>query len=122
MIWKYRKGLKKLSQSLRKKMTEAEKVLWLKIRRKQLKNCQFYRQRPLGKYIVDFFAPKAKIVIEVDGGQHYEKRGIKKDEIRDKYLRNLGLKVLRFSDKEVLKNIEGVIKRIYYEILPNPPL
>lgn len=55
---------------LRKNMTEAEKILWSKIRRKQLKGYQFYRQRVIGNYIVDFLCPKARLVIEVDGGQH----------------------------------------------------
>lgn len=98
-------------------MTGAEILLWSRIRRKQIKEAQFYRQKPIGNYIADFYCPKVKLIIEVDGSQHYEKKGIKKDEIRSKYFENLGLKVLRFTNLDVLKNINGVLERIYEEIL-----
>ena len=68
---KYNGKLKKFARKLRKNMTEAEKVLWYKIRKKQLLNFRFYRQKIIGNYIVDFYCPKGKLVIEVDGGQHY---------------------------------------------------
>jgi len=94
-------------------MTDAEKLLWNKIRRKQLKECQFYRQKAIGGYIVDFYCPKASLIIEVDGGRHYSDEGKRKDKIRDVYMKSLGIKVLRFSDKEVFENLEGVLKRIW---------
>ena len=68
-------------------MTDAEKLLWSKLRRKQLKNCQFYRQRIIGNYIVDFYCPKEKLIVEVDGGQHYDNEGNSRDRIRDDYLK-----------------------------------
>jgi len=64
-------------------------------------------------YIVDFYCPKANLIIEIDGGQHYSVEGIKEDKIRDDYIRNQGFKVLRFSDKEVFENLSGVIEKIY---------
>jgi len=67
----YGRHLKKYSRRLRKEMTEAERVLWSRIRGKQLKGLQVYRQKPIGRFVVDFYCPKAKLVIEVDGGQHY---------------------------------------------------
>ncbi|MBI5211812.1 MAG: DUF559 domain-containing protein, partial [Nitrospirae bacterium] len=67
----------------------------------------------IGDYIVDFYCPEANLIIEIDGGQHYSDEGFKKDEIRDNYMREQGCKVLRFSDKEVFKNINGVVERIY---------
>ena len=94
-------------------MTEAEKLLWSKIRGKQLKGVQFYRQKPIGNYIVDFYSASRKIVIEIDGGQHYLEKGIEKDRIRDHHLHGLGLTVLRFSNIDVLQNIEGVVGSIY---------
>jgi len=109
----YRKSLKKFSRELRKNMTEAEKIMWQKIRRKQLKGYQFYRQKIIGNYIVDFYCPKAKVVIELDGGQHYDDRGKKKDEKRDKYLMSLGLKILRFSDRDFLKNQKKILEEIW---------
>ena len=67
----YGRHLKKYSRRLRKEMTEAERVLWSRIRGKQLKGLQVYRQKPIGRFVVDFYCPKAKLVIELDGGQHY---------------------------------------------------
>jgi very-short-patch-repair endonuclease len=61
---------------------------------------------------VDFYCPKGKLIVEIDGGQHYEDDGMKKDQIRDNYLQMLGFAVLRFSDIDVLKNIDGVVERI----------
>jgi len=97
-------------------MTDAERLLWSKLRRKQLKGLQIYRQRIIGNYIVDFYCPKANLIIEIDGGQHYSVEGIKEDKIRDDYMRNQGFKVLRFSDKEVFENLNGVIEKIYEDI------
>ncbi len=110
---KYYENSKKYSQKLRNNMTDAEKYLWSKIRKKQLKNSQFYRQKPIGKYIVDFYCPKAKLIIELDGGQHYYGKTKEKDKKRDKYLKNIGLKVLRFSDNEVLKNVNCILEIIW---------
>jgi very-short-patch-repair endonuclease len=94
-------------------MTEAESFLWQRIRRKQLKGCQFYRQKNIGNYIVDFYCPSAKVIVELDGGQHYTQEGISRDQVRDKYLESLGFTILRFSDREVFKNMEGVLERIF---------
>ena len=74
-------------------MTDAENLLWSKIRRKQLANCQFYRQKIIGSCIVDFYCPKAKLVVEVDGGQHYDDPQINKDKKRNAYLQKLGMRV-----------------------------
>ena len=109
----FKKELKEKARQLRKNMTEAERYLWSKIRRKQLKGYQFYRQKNIGSYIVDFYSPGAKLIIEIDGSQHYSKGGIQKDELRDRYLNHLGFRVLRFSDREVFKDINGVLERIY---------
>ena len=105
--------LKPFSRQLRFNMTEAEKLLWFRIRRKQIKGRQFFRQRIIGRYIVDFFCPKDKLVIELDGSQHYTDQGKKKDRIRDDFLKSKGLTVLRFSDREVFKNLEGVLEVIF---------
>ena len=110
---KYNKTLKKYSRQLRKDMTDAEKVLWSKIRGKQLKECQFYRQKPIGNFIVDFYCQKANIVIELDGGQHYNAEGKTKDTQRDTYMEDMGLRVLRFSDRDIFKNLESVIEKIW---------
>ena len=77
------KSLKQLSRNLRRNMTDAEKLLWSKIRDKQLKGVQVYRQKIIGNYIADFYCPKTRLVIEINGGQHYSAEGEEKDRLRD---------------------------------------
>ncbi len=108
----YNKNLKQRSRQLRENMTDAERHLWAKIRMKQLKGYQFYRQKPIGDYIVDFFCPRAKLVIEVDGSQHFSDEMTEYDRIRDEHMSSLGLRVLRFTNTEALTNIEGIIESI----------
>ena len=97
-------------------MTDAESVLWSKIRGKQLKGLQFYRQKIVGNYIADFYCPKSKLIIEVDGDQHYSNEGKEKDTIRDEYMKGAGLTVIRFSHREVLKNIDDVLEEIWRQL------
>ena len=115
-IISYNPKLKDRVRELRSNMTEAEVKLWVHLRKKQVSNLQFFRQRPIGNYIVDFYAPEMKLVIEVDGGQHFEEEGLEYDEIHDAFLEGQGLKVLRFSNLDVLRNIEGIIAMIEEEI------
>ena len=106
-------------------MTEAEQLLWSHLRRKQLCNVQFYRQKPLLNYIVDFYCSKAKLVIEIDGSQHFEQSHKEKDSQRDSALGKLGLRVLRFDNRQVLQETESVLEEIYNEVCkisPNPSL
>ena len=108
----YRENLKKPSRKLRHKMTNTERYLWSKLKMKQLNGYQFYRQKPIGNYIVDFYCTSAKMVIEIDGSQHFYDDGLEHDKERDAYFNNLGLKALRFTSVDVLKNLEGVIDKI----------
>ena len=108
----YNPKLKERARVLRKNMTDAERKLWTSIRLKQLNNLQFLRQRPIGNFIVDFYCPEAKLIIEIDGGQHFTKEGQESDQNRDAFLEGLGLHVLRFNNHEVLKNSEGVVGEI----------
>ena len=126
----YNANLKDKARQLRKNLTDSEKALWSCLRNKQLLGIQFYRQKPIGEYIVDFFAPRAKLVVEVDGSQHTMGDHVQKDRIRNGYLASLGLKVLRFNSREVLKESNAVVEAIYRvitdqlnaEIPPGPPL
>ncbi len=86
-------------------MTDAEKMLWVKLRQKQLKGHPFYRQKIIGEYIVDFYCPKGNIVIELGGGQHYSETGKAKDRKRDDVLSGIGINVIKFSDRDVFKNL-----------------
>ncbi len=108
----YNRKLRDNSRSLRSNQTEAEQALWSKLRRKQINGRQFYRQKPLGQYIVDFYAPSVKLVIEVDGSQHFTDEGKEEDHKRDQYLTERGLKVLRFSNRQVLTELDSVIEMI----------
>jgi len=108
----YNQNLKQISRALRRNSTDAERRLWSKLRLRQLNGFQFYRQSIIVNYIVDFFCPRAKLIIEVDGGQHYFGKIQINDLKRDDYLKKLGFEVLRFSDSDVLTNIEGVVENI----------
>jgi very-short-patch-repair endonuclease len=77
---------------------------------------QFYRQKPIGGYVVDFFAPKANLVIEIDGSQHGSGNQVELDKQRDRYLSDLGLKVLRFNSREALINTNEVAEVIHREM------
>ena len=94
------KNLKNYSQMLRKDMPKAETRLWTRLRGKQLNQIQFYRQKIIGNYIVDFYCPQASLVIELDGVQHYTEEGRYKDKQCDNYLQSQGLYILRYSDRD----------------------
>ena len=125
----YNNKLKNTARTLRKNMTESEQVLWARLRGKQILGVQFYRQKPIGNYIVDFFAPKTKQVIEVDGSQHLKAGNAKRDKDRDAYLAGLGIQALSFNSREVIKHTNAVVevifqateKRLSLEIPLNPP-
>ena len=104
----YNKNLKQASRDLRNNMTDAEKFLWSKIRNQQILGVQFYRQKPILNFIVDFYCPSANLVIECDGSQHYTDEGLEADRIRDHALEQLGLKVLRFDNRQVMGEIDAV--------------
>ena len=105
----YNPILKDNSRQLRTNMTDAEQVLWHKLRRKQIQGVQFYRQKPLLAFIVDFYCPAAKLVIELDGSQHFETGHQAKDQARDAALAGIGLQVLRFDNRQVLLETDAVL-------------
>ena len=111
------------ARKMRRTSTDVERELWHRIRDKQIDNFRFRRQRPIGKYIVDFICLDAKLIIELDGGQHAN--DVAYDERRTAFLRSLGYRVLRFWNSEVIENIDGVLVRVREELLcanANPTL
>ncbi len=102
----------RVARRLRRNMTDAERLLWSKLRNKQLENQKFRRQHPLGPYVVDFYCPTKCLVIEVDGGQHYTHKGEQRDKRREEYLTKYGLIILRYSDKDILTNLNIVLQDI----------
>ena len=98
------------ARQLRKNMTAEERILWYQYLRTY--PVKFYRQRTMGHYIVDFYCARAKLVVEIDGSQHYEDQGLDYDRARTAYLESLGLKVLRVPNNEIWKNLRGVCEAI----------
>jgi len=98
------------ARNLRKNQTEAEKRLWYQLRRKGLGGYRFRRQAPIGPYVADFFCPAAKLIIELDGGQHDGRQA--EDARRSAWLEDRGYRVVRFWNNEVFENMEGVMGEI----------
>ncbi|HAB42031.1 MULTISPECIES: endonuclease domain-containing protein [Acinetobacter] len=109
----YNKNLKQASRDLRNNLTDAEKLLWSKLRGKQILGLQFYRQKPILNYIVDFYCPAANLVIECDGSQHFTDEGLEADRMRDDALAQLGLKVFRFDNGQLVEQLDSVVEVIY---------
>ena len=97
---------------LRQNETPAEKKLWTHLKDKQLDGIKFRRQHPIGRYILDFYCHKNKLGIEIDGGYHQDKLQQWVDKDRTQYLEELGLRVIRFTNEEVMSQIERVLDKI----------
>jgi very-short-patch-repair endonuclease len=109
----------KLAKVLRKSQTDAEKIVWQKLRSKQLNGFKFKRQQPLGRYIVDFVCFDKKLIIEIDGGQHATQKD--KDLQREQWLQSEGFEVVRFWNNDIFENIEGVLETIMKKLsTPSP--
>lgn len=121
----YHSHLKPLSRTLRSNMTDAEQIMWKHLRGKQIHGVQFYRQKPLAGYIVDFYCASAKLVVELDGSQHLETENRANDIERSKVLAALGLDVLRFDNRQVMTELDSVLSMIAdavkKKIPPSPP-
>ena len=108
----YNPKLKDLAKNLRNNSTRAEIILWNHLKGKKLKGYDFHRQKPIENFIVDFFCNKLMLAIEIDGYTHGFEEVLVKDEIKEKRLTDLGVTVLRFTDRDVIDNIEGVLRSI----------
>lgn len=109
---------KQTRKSLRKNTTPQEVILWSRLRRGEL-GVKFRRQHAFGKYIVDFYCPALKLVVEIDGSQHEDNQNY--DTERTKYLGSFGITVLRFWNNEINENIDGVVLHIQEHIPVTPP-
>jgi very-short-patch-repair endonuclease len=109
----------KRANHLRQTLTDAESLLWYRLRDRRLGGHKFRRQVPLGPYVADFVCMSARVVVEVDGGQHAEAKPY--DEARTRYLRSKGFRVIRFWNNEVLASLDGVLQVILETLtLPSP--
>jgi very-short-patch-repair endonuclease len=113
----YNPKLTALGRKLRNESTETEIYLWLKLKGKQMYGYDFHRQKPIDNYILDFFCYDLLLGIEVDGYSHEIVEVYNKDRIKQKRMNELGITILRFSDFEVLKDMENVIRAIEFYIL-----
>ena len=99
-------------RTLRREMTDAEARLWYALRRHGMASLKFRRQHPFGRYILDFYCPEGRLVIEIDGGQHFEAENASRDESRTRFLETHGLRVMRFTNLEVLNETGSVLDSI----------
>jgi very-short-patch-repair endonuclease len=106
------------ARRLRRNATDAELALWRRLRSRSLGGCKFVRQDPIGPYTVDFVCREARLVIEVDGGQHADNP---RDAVRDQWLTSHNYRVLRFWNNDVLSNIAGVLETIGAVLAEGPP-
>jgi very-short-patch-repair endonuclease len=108
------------AKRLRRTQTNADRILWFRLRDRRLAGLKFKRQFPINRFVVDFFCADAKLVIELDGGQHSQRVAI--DEKRTEILESMGYLALRFWNNDVMRNIEGVMEDILSPIrTPDPP-
>jgi very-short-patch-repair endonuclease len=113
-IISYNPKLKTLAHDLRKNSTLSEVLLWNYLKNKQMLDYNFNRQKPIDEYIVDFYCPELYLVIEIDGCTHGDK--IKQDELRQKRLEDLGCNILHFSDRQVKRDMNSVLRTISWWI------
>jgi len=106
------------AKALRSNQTDAEQRLWYRLRAHRFMDLKFKRQKPIGRYIVDFVCMEHRLIIELDGGQHAEQ--VAYDQQRDAWLRSQGYTVLRFWNNDVMQQLEGVLEQILLTLSPGP--
>ena len=104
---------------LRSQATEAEKLLWSRLRRRQIENCKFRRQQPIGPFITDFVCLERNLVVELDGGHHVNQKCA--DSNRDSWIKKEGFKILRFWNNEVFENLSEVLETIRKHLMSPSP-
>ena len=113
----YNPKLKELARQLRNNSTKAEVFLWQKLKRKQMYGYDFHRQKPIDNYILDFFCNELMLGIEVDGYSHQIIEVFENDEKKTAKMNDLGITILRFSDKQIFNDMDNVLRAIEYFIL-----
>jgi very-short-patch-repair endonuclease len=111
-------ALKSRRQTLRNNSTEPEQILWYYLKNKNLNGYKFRRQYSVGAYVLDFYCPKIRLGIELDGDSHFTAKAQTYDRIRDKSIKDLGIKILRFTNIDVQENVEAVLEEIMMHLSP----
>jgi len=109
--------IRTFARELRGRMADAEALLWMMLRNRRIAGAKFRRQHPVGRYILDFYCDEIKLGIELDGGQHGE--AVEYDQQRDGWLREQGIRVLRFWNNQMLAETEAVMEEIYRVVVEN---
>ncbi|MGZ5988765.1 MAG: endonuclease domain-containing protein [Rhizomicrobium sp.] len=112
---------RRFAKELRRRMTDAEVILWSRLRRKTLLRHKFRRQHPIGNYIADFACVLGRLVIEVDGATHSSEAEMAHDAERDAFMRERGWRIVRVTNNDVYERLEDVLEAIF-RALPPPPL
>jgi very-short-patch-repair endonuclease len=107
-----RQSEKEKRRALRRNMTKAEVLLWLRLKNKQVLGYRFLRQYSVDRYVLDFYCPKLRLAIEVDGESHFVEGAEEYDRERQQYIEALGIKFLRFLNTEIYQNLQGVLQAI----------
>ncbi len=110
--WTLTEKMRTRARELRRTLTDAERIVWYSVRAHRLNGAGFRRQAPIRPYIVDFVSHAAKLIVEIDGGQHFEDEQEKRDARRTRFFERKGYRVLRFSNLDVMSNRSGVLERI----------
>lgn len=109
----YNKNLEKdKRRQLRKNITKAEKLIWEKLRDRQLENCKFRRQYSVEKFVIDFYSPELKLAIEIDGETHFQDGAAEYDKERQEFIEAAGINFIRFTNNDVYANLSGVLESI----------
>jgi very-short-patch-repair endonuclease len=122
--WRVSTKQRERARSLRADSTNAERRIWAALRAHRMCGASFRRQTPIGPYIVDFVCHDLGLIIEIDGGQHFETEHMRRDARRDAFLSSKGYRVLRFNNHDVMTNRQGVLEAIAAVVAdtPSPPL
>jgi very-short-patch-repair endonuclease len=105
--------LKARRRSLRKDMPKSEVILWAKLKNKQIQGERFLRQYSVDQYVLDFYCPRLKLAIEIDGDSHFMPGAEDQDKVRQEYIEAFGIRFLRFANEDVCKNVDGVCQTVY---------
>jgi len=109
----YNKSSEKVKRrQLRQDITKAEKIIWAKIKNRQIENCKFRRQYSVDKFVIDFYSPILKLAIEIDGDSHFEDDAVEYDIERQVFIESAGIKFIRFTNEDVYGNLSGVLESI----------
>jgi len=118
--WQVTRTMRARARSLRRDSTDAEQIIWNALRAHRLNDASFRRQKPIGPYIADFVCQATKLIIEIDGGQHFESEQQRRDARREAFLASKGYRVLRFNNYDVMTNRVGVLETIAAAIDHSP--